>query len=276
MMRKFLGDTAQKKINGTYKLFILVLAAASLIWIVLLVVAPFPEPFLKIIRLFDGGICFIFVFDFFRSLFIAIDKGSFLKWGWLDLISSIPYLFIFRFLRIARIIRASHNLRMVKSQEVVQRISRRRDETTLLGTALIAIFVVLFSSLIIFRIESKAPTGNIVSGVDALWWAIVTISTVGYGDIYPITNPGRVVATLVIIVGVALFSVFTSYLASTFLTQRTREQEQALKEIKVDLGEIKELLKNNNRIEALINQKEIVSPPSKNAVVQSDSRVNEE
>jgi voltage-gated potassium channel len=165
---------------------------------------------------------------------------------------------------------------MVKSEEVVQRLSRRRDETTLLGTALIAIFVVFFSSLIIFRLESKAPSGNIVSGVDALWWAIVTISTVGYGDIYPITNPGRVVATLVIIVGVALFSVFTSYLASTFLTQRTREQEQALKEIKVELGEIKELLKNNNRIDTLINQKETVSPHSKNAVIQLDSSVNEE
>ena len=64
----------------------------------------------------------------------------------------------------------------------------------------------------------RAPTSRTAS--DALWYTIVTISTVGYGDQYPVTNPGRIVGVVIIVVGVGIFGTFTGYLANLFLAPR--------------------------------------------------------
>jgi voltage-gated potassium channel len=79
------------------------------------------------------------------------------------------------------------------------------------------ILVLEFGSLEILHIEQNASGANIVSASDALWYVIVTISTVGYGDRFPVTNEGRLVGALIIVVGVGIFGTFTGYLANLFL-----------------------------------------------------------
>ena len=79
------------------------------------------------------------------------------------------------------------------------------------------ILVMEFGSLEILHIEQYAPGANITTASDALWYNIVTISTVGYGDRYPVTNEGRVFGSLIIVVGVGIFGTFTGYLANLFL-----------------------------------------------------------
>ena len=74
-----------------------------------------------------------------------------------------------------------------------------------------------FGSLGILHLEQHAPGANIVTASDALWYIIVTISTVGYGDRFPVTNTGRLVGTLIIVIGVGIFGTFTGYLANLFL-----------------------------------------------------------
>jgi voltage-gated potassium channel len=61
---------------------------------------------------------------------------------------------------------------------------------------------------------------NIKNGSDAVWWSIVTVATVGYGDRFPVTNEGRLIGTLMIVMGVSLFSVLTSYIATQFMARR--------------------------------------------------------
>ena len=80
------------------------------------------------------------------------------------------------------------------------------------------ILVLEFGSLEILHIEQHAPGANITTGSDALWYVIVTISTVGYGDRYPVTNRGRFCGSLIIIIGVGIFGTFTGYLANLFLS----------------------------------------------------------
>ena len=87
----------------------------------------------------------------------------------------------------------------------------------MLTLLLMGILVLEFGSLEILHIEQNAPGANITSASDALWYVIVTISTVGYGDRYPVTNDGRIVGSLIIIVGVGIFGTFTGYLANLFL-----------------------------------------------------------
>ena len=73
--------------------------------------------------------------------------------------------------------------------------------------------------------ESASTQANIKTGIDSLWWSIVTLATVGYGDKYPVTTAGRVVGVIVIVVGVGLFSALTSFLAHWFLRPRAADNQ---------------------------------------------------
>jgi len=85
------------------------------------------------------------------------------------------------------------------------------------------ILVLQFGSLEMLNVESQSPDANIKTASDALWYTIVTISTVGYGDRYPVTNEGRLVGTLIIVIGVGIFGTFTGYLANLFLSPSKEE-----------------------------------------------------
>jgi len=75
-----------------------------------------------------------------------------------------------------------------------------------------------FGALAILSAERYAPDANITSASDAIWWTYVTITTVGYGDHYPVTNGGRIVGILVMTAGVGLFGTLSGFLANAFLT----------------------------------------------------------
>jgi voltage-gated potassium channel len=75
---------------------------------------------------------------------------------------------------------------------------------------------VIFGSLAMLNVENHAQS-NIKTPGDALWWSLATITTVGYGDRYPVTAEGRVIAVMLMISGAALFSTFTAFIATYFL-----------------------------------------------------------
>ena len=86
------------------------------------------------------------------------------------------------------------------------------------------IIVLEFGSLSMLRVEQNAPEANITTASDAIWYTIVTISTVGYGDQYPVTDAGRTIGAGIIVLGVGIFGTFTGYLANFFLSPRKKEQ----------------------------------------------------
>jgi voltage-gated potassium channel len=95
-----------------------------------------------------------------------------------------------------------------------------RAGSALYALLLMGVFVLQFGSLTMLYLEQDAPGANITTASDALWYTIVTISTVGYGDQFPVTNAGRFAGTLMIVLGVAIFGTFTGYLANLFLAPR--------------------------------------------------------
>ena len=108
-------------------------------------------------------------------------------------------------------------LRQYGIKQIVSSMLTNRAGSALLTLLLSGFLVLEFGTLGVLRLEQYAPGANIRSASDALWYAIVTISTVGYGDRFPVTTNGRVVGTLIIIVGVGIFGTFTGYLANLFL-----------------------------------------------------------
>ena len=85
-------------------------------------------------------------------------------------------------------------------------------------TSLMALVVVSVSSILVLQFESSAPNGNIRTGGDALWWAVVTLTTVGYGDFYPVTTFGRITGTFVMFAGVGVIGALASILASVLVS----------------------------------------------------------
>jgi len=75
----------------------------------------------------------------------------------------------------------------------------------------------------ILAVEIRDPAGNIKTASDALWYSLVTMSTVGYGDQFPVTNMGRIIGSVIIIVGVGLFGTITGFLANAFLAPKARK-----------------------------------------------------
>ena len=150
-----------------------------------------------------------------------------MRWGWIDLISCIPVFDLFLAARLFRIVQLLRVLRAFRSMGMLARYYfSNKVKGTFTSVGIFAVLMVIFSAISILSIEKDAPNSNIKTAEDALWWAYVTITTVGYGDKYPVTTEGRVIAVALITVGVGLFGTFTAYVASWFVEKREEKEEQ--------------------------------------------------
>jgi voltage-gated potassium channel len=226
------NDFMKEKITPG-QIVLLVLSVYVLVAVFIETIFKLPQDIQAIINVADTVICIIFLGDFFLRLILAKDKLQFLKWGWIDFISSIPALSFLRWGRIVRVVRVLRILRAVRSTKFLFSILlKNRTESAFACACLISITMIIFSSIAILNLEDR-PDCNIKNAEDALWWACATITTVGYGDRYPITTEGRIVGVVLMTVGVGLFGTFTGFVASWFLqnsrvqeTKKTEEEEQ--------------------------------------------------
>jgi voltage-gated potassium channel len=202
----------------------------------------------------DHGVCVIFFIDFLHRFFTAGNKREYMKWGWIDLISSIPMTYlavgrVFRVLQLIRVVRAVRSVRIMAHYFVKNRI-----RSTFASAAIFAFLMIVFCAIAMLRVEQDAPGSKIKTAEDALWWAYVTITTVGYGDVVPVTREGRVIAAVLMTVGVGLFGTFTAYVASWFV-EKKEEQKEAEKQ--------EEHLAQNNGQPQLNGETKMVNSDSK-------------
>ncbi|MNF73377.1 pH-gated potassium channel KcsA [compost metagenome] len=94
---------------------------------------------------------------------------------------------------------------------------RERNETTLSGILFLFFLLLGVGSCVMFWVEADKPGSLIQTPYDAFWWTLVTLSTVGYGDLVPRTEEGRFVASLLILFGVGLFGALSGFMASLFV-----------------------------------------------------------
>lgn len=203
-----------------------------------------PDNISTILRHIDSAICIIFLAEFLNGLLRSRNKLNYMKWGWIDLVSSIPEVQELRWGRIARLIRILRLLRGVRStKSILTFIYSNRAKGTFFSVALISFVLVIFSSIAILIVEVD-PNSIIKSPIDALWWSFVTITTVGYGDLYPVTIAGKIIAAILMTAGVGLFGTFTAFIASYFISPENEDNNIELDSIKKELTEIKLLLKD--------------------------------
>jgi voltage-gated potassium channel len=171
-----------------------------------------------LINRIDFLVCIIFMGDFFYRLYQAPSKLKFLRWGWIDFISSIPMLDMFRGGNAFRIIRILRMLRAFRSVKILLKfLLRNRSNSTFATVAAISCLLTMLASMLILNLEKDQVGSNIKTPSDALWWSVVTVTTVGYGDRFPVSDGGRIVAAILMTVGVGLFGTFTGFVASMFV-----------------------------------------------------------
>src|SRR5689334_10827943 len=255
-----------------YELFILGVSLLSMFNLIVQLL-PFNGPPKEVSLAMEAVLAPIFLFDFGYRLRTARSRKLyfFRQFGWADLLGAVPFLGIFR---IFRVIRVSRMLRTLDRDTFFRELYASRAQTVFYLTVLLVVMVVEFAGIAVLYPEQGAPGANIETGVDAVWWGLVTVTTVGYGDQYPVTDTGRMVGTLLLFAGVGLFSVLTGFIANAFLAPRpTRvrrirealsgteaqiadlrdlliEQEKRSAEIRARVDELERTLRNNARAEA--------------------------
>lgn len=234
----------ESAVNTTYELFIIFLSFYSIVVVILVTIAPVKESTIEILIIVDHFIVIIFLYDFIRQLYRAPKKLAYLKWGWMDLISSLPGVYYLRVLRIGRIVRSGNELRAATGRSVWEAFKQHRAESAVLTTTFALFFLLLFTSILILNVEGELSETSISSAEDAVWWSFVTLTTVGYGDEVPGTTQGRLIGFVLMAGGITLLAVFTGY-AAAYFNPRTGKDDESLEEIRRELAEIKQLLAEN-------------------------------
>lgn len=220
----------------TYNAFIILVTLISLGVVFLYYLVPLPEQVDQVLFIVNVIDALILLFDFGVRLFMAPKKLRYLlPLGLLDLVGSLPGVPYLRLLRIPSMLINWRMVRHTAPHEVLRMARARLAESTLLSGILLVFFVMTVGGMAIVYVEAPVEGSNIKTGGDALWYALVTIATVGYGDRYPITEPGRLIGSAMILVGVGIFSILTGFISTQFLSKRHNakagENEQARQEM---------------------------------------------
>jgi voltage-gated potassium channel len=237
-----------RKRSNSYNIFILVLTILSLVVMVCLLL-PLSEQTLTLLQFYDNMICVIFLIDFFLNLKNAPKKSDYFirERGWLDLLGSMPSLGLFRFgglLRLARLSRLARIIRLLRGEQrkaLVKDVLMNRSQYAAFITILLALIVLTVSSTLVLQFESKAPDAHITTGWDAFWYSIVTITTVGYGDYYPVTFWGRITGMFIMFAGVGIIGALASILASVLVGGSAPEEDEEAPEVAPALSVEQEL-----------------------------------
>ena len=193
-----------------YQLFMLAVSFYTLVALAIGVIVRPEGETRMVLEYADRAICAVFLMDFLVCLYKAPNRWRYMyTWGWLDLLSSIPVLDATRWGRAARIARLLRVLRGIKATRILATVViAKRTQSAFLAVALIAILLHIVAAISILQVES-APESNIKTAEDALWWALTTMTTVGYGDRFPVTTEGRLIAGVLMCAGVGLFGMFS-------------------------------------------------------------------
>jgi voltage-gated potassium channel len=213
-------------VNINYELFVLTLVVMSLVnWVLILLMRPSPAQD-QVVWIMNVGLSIFLLLDFAHRLWRQPHRWNFLTrhGGWLIFLGGLPLPFA-GVLRLIWMWLAVRFLRRSDYRQMKNIVVRRRAQSTLLSAVLAAIVMLEVGAVLMLDAESASTQANIKTGIDSLWWSIVTLATVGYGDKYPVTTAGRVIGVVVIVVGVGLFSALTSFLAQWFLRPRAVDEQ---------------------------------------------------
>jgi voltage-gated potassium channel len=246
----------REQLDFGYELFIAAVSILSVFNMVLAYIPGVDPDAINVVYIINAVLTLLFIYDFGLRFATAPSRSFYVirDYGWADLLAVIPALRIFRLFRIYKAYRIIHKY---GARYIVSYLSKNRAASALYILVLMVILIIEAGGFLVLQAERAAPSANILTAFDAIWWSYVTITTVGYGDRYPVTIGGRMVGILVMTTGVAVFATFAGLISSKLLAPPEKEEEKPEQPAEGDevaryRAELKELIGERERIETEI------------------------
>ena len=209
------------------EVLIVVLSLVSVALLVLEVVGDTSAAQSVLLERIDLGIACIFLGEFTIDIARSRDRRTFLRKRWWELFACIPVSGeLTRAARGVMLLRLVRVMRIVRVARLAARIHllARESKSFLVDSTLLSITtsssVIVFSAALGFHYFEVGVNANVHGFWDSFWWAMTTVTTVGYGDIYPVTTGGRVIAILLMLTGIGTLGLYTAAIASYVLKQK--------------------------------------------------------
>ncbi len=230
------------------QVFLAATIVINTIAVVIITVPDIRSVYLAVLNLVITICLGIFTVEYFLRIWSCSDAITFRKRTYermryalhfyliIDLISIIPVFFPFlfpshiallRLVRLVSIFKLGRYTRYSKSLALFRRVLIRKQEIFVIMLFFL-VFVILFSSTILYLVENPVQPDAFSSIPAAMWWAVMTVTTVGYGDIIPVTPLGRILAGLFTLTGVLVLALPSAILASGFMEEREKEREKSV------------------------------------------------
>jgi voltage-gated potassium channel len=250
----------REQLDFGYELFIAAVSILSVFNMVLAYIPGVDQDALNVVYIINAVLTLLFIYDFGLRFATAPSRSFYFlrDYGWADLLAVIPALRIFRLFRIYKAYRIIHKY---GGRYIISYLSNNRAASALYILVLMVILIIESGGFMVLQAERAATSANIQTAGDAIWWAYVTITTVGYGDRFPVTTQGRLVGILVMTTGVAVFATFAGLISSKLLAPPVKEEEtpeqppagedQAARY----LAELKQLIGERQKIETEISSR---------------------
>ena len=217
--------------------FIYVLILLSTLAIILESDQELSKTYHRLFRNFEVISVAIFSLEYIYRTVLNFRRNKNLKYnysfyGLIDLIAVLPFFlplafaFDSRALRILRLIRALRVLKVSQHSKAVKHLlqvfKQIKGELTL--TFFLSLILIVFSGIVVYYAENPSQPDVFNNIGNSIWWALATLTTVGYGDIYPITVLGKVIASFVAIVGIGLIAIPTGLISATYVDILKKEK----------------------------------------------------
>ncbi|MBP1927790.1 voltage-gated potassium channel [Methanolinea mesophila] len=248
--------TRKEQLDLGYELFIAAVSALSVFNLVLIYFPRIDPDSVNVVYAINLVLTLLFIYDFSLRFATAPSRKDYFihNFGWADLLAIVP---VFRIFRLFRIYKAYRIVKKYGPSYILKYLSHHRAESALYILVLAVILIIEIGAILVLQMENASPDANITTAGDAIWWAYVTITTVGYGDQYPVTFGGRIVGILVMTMGVAVFATFAGFISSKLLAPGAEEETpEELPEgeatLSAQITKLQGLLAEREKIEAEI------------------------
>ena len=171
----------------------------------------------------------VFVMEFASRFLATYDRVRYLRGHWVDVIALVPTARGVRLLRLLRLLRLVRTFAGV--YRALQSFERLVTHRRLIGLFMTWLAVAVVSSIALYLAEHDVNE-HLRDPWDALWWGVVTLTTVGYGDVYPVTPEGRLAGATLMILGITLFATITGTITSSLIAEQEQDSPDAARALR--------------------------------------------
>lgn len=250
------------------RLVFFIITVINAILIIIFTIAPVLETYGPFIQITNFVVTLVFIVEYIWNIIVAKKKLKYIFSisGIIQLLSIIPFAAIeLQGVRLLKVIVGFALYRQLSNRPKEEKYEEeflsiiKKERGLLLWSLFSVLLIILASAFIIFSVEHPLQPHVFRTPIDAIWWAFQTVSTVGYGDIVPISLPGRVLAMALSVVGIATFSIPTTLISTRYIQQsRSNNIKKELQQVLAD-NEESSVINNIDRLQKLLEQQAITN-----------------